>query len=249
MTSPPRRLGVAAFGRRLRLLPDHAGGLMCAIPTPLGELHVEGVDLLAAHRVAEAAGDLADDLRVLEVRGRLDDRARSLLRIRRLEDAAADEHCLCAELHHERRVGRGRDAARGEQRDGQFAAFGDLFDEVDRRAEFLGPAVALLRPSDPELLDVAQDRTQVADRFDDVAGAGLALRADHARAFADASQRFTEVRRAAHERNREGPLVDVVRLVGRCQHFATRRRSRRRATGAPGPRRSGRSGTWPSPGS
>ena len=55
--------------------------------------------------------------------------------------------------------------------------------------------------------------------LDDVAGARLALGADHRRALADASQRFAEVRGAAHERDGEGPLVDVVGLVGRGEHL------------------------------
>ena len=67
--------------------------------------------------------------------------------------------------------------------------------------------------------DLAVDRAHVADRLDDVAGAGLALRADHRRALADPPQRLAEVRRAAHERHLEGPLVDVVGLVGRRQHL------------------------------
>ena len=57
----------------------------------------------------------------------------------------------------------------------------------------------------------------MADGLDDVAGAGLALGADHRRALADAPQRLAEVRRAADERDLERPLVDVVRLVGRRQ--------------------------------
>ena len=65
--------------------------------------------------------------------------------------------------------------------------------------------------------DLAGDRAQVADGLDDVAGAGLALGADHRRALADAPQRLAEVRRAADERHLEGPLVDVVGLVGRRQ--------------------------------
>ncbi len=55
------------------------------------------------------------------------------------------------------------------------------------------------------------------DRVDDVAGAGLALGADHRRALADPAQRLTEVGRAADERHLERPLVDVVDLVGRGQ--------------------------------
>ena len=60
---------------------------------------------------------------------------------------------------------------------------------------------------------------EVAHGLDDVAGAGLALRADHGRALADAAQRLAEVGGAAHERHGEGPLVDVVGLVGRRQHL------------------------------
>ena len=46
------------------------------------------------------------------------------------------------------------------------------------------------------------------------------LRADHARALADAPQRLAEVGGAADERHGERELVDVVRLVGRREHFA-----------------------------
>jgi hypothetical protein len=57
----------------------------------------------------------------------------------------------------------------------------------------------------------------VADGLDDVAGARLALGADHRCALADAPQCLAEVRRAANEGDAERPLVDVVRLVGRRQ--------------------------------
>ena len=56
-------------------------------------------------------------------------------------------------------------------------------------------------------------------RVDDVAGAGLALRADHRRALGDPPQRLAEVRAAADERHGELPLVDVVLEVGRRQHL------------------------------
>ena len=56
--------------------------------------------------------------------------------------------------------------------------------------------------ADADLADVADDRAQVTHRLDDVAGAGLALRADHGRALADAAQRLAEVGGAAHERAR-----------------------------------------------
>ncbi len=59
----------------------------------------------------------------------------------------------------------------------------------------------------------------MAHGLDDVAGAGLALRADHRRALADAPQRLAQIAAAADERHLEVPLVDVVRLVGRRQHL------------------------------
>ena len=83
-----------------------------------------------------------------------------------------------------------------------------------RRREQLGLV------GDAEPADVAEDRPEVADGLDDVAGAGLALRADHARAFTDPPEGLAEVRGAAHERHGEAPLVDVVRLVGRGEHLA-----------------------------
>ena len=90
------------------------------------------VDVDADHRLAEAAGDLGDHVGVVVERGRLDDRGGALGRVARLEDARADEHALGAELHHHRRVGRGGDAAGGEQHDRQLAGRGDLGDQLVR---------------------------------------------------------------------------------------------------------------------
>ncbi len=67
--------------------------------------------------------------------------------------------------------------------------------------------------------DFAGDLAHVAHRLDDVAGARLALGADHRRALADPAQRLAEVGRAAHERHLEVPLVDVVGLVRGRQHL------------------------------
>ena len=86
-------------------------------------------DLVAAHRLAEPPRHLGHDRRVLVVGGGLDDRLGPRGRVGALEDAAADEHRLGAELHDERGVGRGGDPAGAEERDGQLAALGDLGDE------------------------------------------------------------------------------------------------------------------------
>ncbi len=59
----------------------------------------------------------------------------------------------------------------------------------------------------------------MADGLDHVAGAGLALGADHGRAFADAAQGLAQVAAAADERDFEVVLDDVVLFVRRGQHF------------------------------
>ena len=55
--------------------------------------------------------------------------------------------------------------------------------------------------------------------LDDVAGAGLALGANHAGTLRDAPQRLAQVRCAADERDGERPLVDVMCFVCGCQHL------------------------------
>ena len=109
---------------------------------------------------------------------------------------------LGAELHGEGGVGRGGQATGAEERHGQLAGVGQLLHEPDRRLEPLGPVEELGRVGLGDLADVAEDRAQVPDGLDDVAGAGLALRPDHGGAFADATERLAEVGGAAHERAR-----------------------------------------------
>ncbi len=65
-----------------------------------------------------------------------------------------------------------------------------------------------------------EDGPEVPDGLHDVAGAGLALGADHGRALGDAAQRLAEVGGAADEGDLVAPLVDVVGLVGRGEHLA-----------------------------
>ena len=59
----------------------------------------------------------------------------------------------------------------------------------------------------------------MAGGLGDVAGAGLALGADHGRALADPTQRLTEVGGSAYERDGEAVLIDVVGVVGRRKHL------------------------------
>ena len=154
---------------------------------------------------------------VVEVGRRLDDRAGPGLGVAGLEDARADEHTVRTQLHHHRGVrGRG-DPTRGEQHDRQAPELGDLAHELDRRLVLLGRLVEARLVEGAQAPDLAGDGAHVARGLHDVAGAGLALGADHRRALRQAPQRLAEVGGAAHERDVEGPLVDVVRLVGRGQ--------------------------------
>src|SRR5918994_2289188 len=77
--------------------------------------------LPANHRLSEASARLGNGIRVLVMGGRLHDGPRANCRVPALEDAAADEHAVGAELHHERGIGRGRYAASREQHDRETA--------------------------------------------------------------------------------------------------------------------------------
>ena len=145
--------------------------------------------------------------------------SRACLGVARLEDPRADEDAVRAELHAERRVGRRRDPARGERHDRQAPVLGDPAHELERRAQLLRLGVELLLAQRLEPADAAEDRAHVRDGVDDVAGARLALRADHRRALRDPPERLAEVRAAADERDGELPLVHVVLEVGRRQHL------------------------------
>ena len=146
------------------------------------------------HRLAEACGDLGDELGVAEVRRRLDDRRGPRAGSPRLEDARADEHAVGAELHHQRGVGRRGDAAGGEEDDRQPAGLGDPLHELAAAPQLLGRVVQLVRSAWPSCGSRRVIARMWRDGLDDVAGAGLALRADHRRALADAAQRLAEVR-------------------------------------------------------
>src|SRR5207237_6970388 len=98
----------------------------------------------ARHRVAEAAGDPRQDLGVLEVGRRLDDRLRAGRGIGGLEDPRADEDAVGAELHAERSVGWSRDPAGGERDHRQAPVLGDPAHELVRRANLLRLRVELV---------------------------------------------------------------------------------------------------------
>ena len=125
---------------------------------------------------------------------------------------------LGAQLHHQRGVGGGGDAAGAEQDDGQPAALGDVADQLERRLQFLGGGGQLrLARATGQALRISP----VIMRMWRTASTTLPVPASPferimAAPSRDAAQRLAEVGGAADERHLEGPLVDVVGLVGRA---------------------------------
>ena len=95
----------------------------------------------------------------------------------------------------------------------------DLLHEAERGLQLLGPFEQLGGIGLRDLADVTEDLAEVTNRLDDVARAGFALGADHARTLGDATERLTQVGGTAHERHVERPLVDVMGLIRGGQHL------------------------------
>src|SRR5882672_12809555 len=74
-----------------------------------------GLKRETTHRLSETARHVGDELRVGEVRRRLDDCFRAPGGILRFVDAGADEVALRAELHRKRGIRRRRDATGAEE--------------------------------------------------------------------------------------------------------------------------------------
>ena len=158
---------------------------------------------LALHRGAETTRHLRDDLGVGVVRGRLDDRlgpgrpGSSLLKMPEPTNTACAPSCITSDAS----AGVAMPPAQNNGT-GSSPRSATSWTRSAGAMQLLGPAVELLVLGHRQLLDVAEDRAEVTDGLDDVAGAGLALGPDHAGALGDAPQRLAEVGRAAHERRR-----------------------------------------------
>ena len=153
------------------------------------------------------------------MRHRLDDSLRPLPHIARLENPTADKHAIAPQLHHERRIRRRGDAPGCEIDDGQTPQPSRLLEQVEGGADRLGEDAELHVGHVGGGVDLGGDGADVLDGLDDVAGAGLALGADHGGAFGDASQGFAQVATAADEGHFEGVLFHVVDCVGGGQDF------------------------------
>ena len=96
---------------------------------------------------------------------------------------------------------------------------GNPLDQLVRRAQLLRLGVELVLAERSEPAHPAEDRAHMRDGVDDVAGSGLALRADHGRSLGDPAERLAEIGATADEGDGELPLVDVVLGVRGSQHL------------------------------
>src|SRR5581483_3434341 len=191
-------------------------GARTNLPSARGEqvFLLELSDVYAAHGLAKLLMRFENGFRILEMRGGFDDGFRARLGIAGLEDAGADKDGLRAKAANESRIGGSGDAAGREIRNGKFAGFGDLTNQIERRAHFLGFVHEFVVAHCGELAHLADDGTHVANGFDDVARTRFAFRANHRGALGNPADRFAEIARAADERDAEIVLPDVIFLVG-----------------------------------
>jgi hypothetical protein len=224
---PPPRRRTAGGVRGALLSSGMAGYIAAAAALSAGALVPGALLLAAAGELVCAAGWLSrgdtppsdDDGGVVEVRGRLDDR---LARARRVPDLKMPEptktpsapSCIISAAS----AGVAMPPAVNSTT-GSLPARRPRARARSGACSSLAATYSSVSSSDGSRRISPADRAHVADGLDDVAGAGLALGADHRRALGDAPQRLAEVGRAAHERHLERPLVDVVGLVGRRQHL------------------------------
>src|SRR5215468_6899697 len=167
------------------------------------------------HRFAEFLRRFQNRLRILEVRRRLHNRLRPRVRIAALENARADKHRFRAQLPHQRRICRSRNATRRKIWYRQLARLRNFPQQIERRAHLLRRPHQLVIAQRRQPLHLRHDRAHMPHRFHHVAGARFALRADHRRALRNPPYRFAEVARAANEWHAIVVLPDVVLFVRR----------------------------------
>src|ERR1700675_4628648 len=158
-------------------------------------------DLETIHRLPQSRGDLGQLFRLVEVSRGRNDRLGTLQGVLGLEDAGPDENSVYTELHHQRRVRRRRDPARGEVDDRQAAEALALGENVDGGADQLGFVHELGVVESLQLANAGVHGARVADGLNDVSGARLALGPDHGRALGDPAGRLAQVPATADERH------------------------------------------------
>ena len=111
-----------------------------------------------------------------------------------------------------RRIGGGGHAAGGKVDHRHASQVAGFQHQLVRGADLFGKSHHLFFGHVLQAADLTQNRAGMAHSFHHIAGAGLALGADHRRAFADPAQRFAQVAAAANKRHFEVVLVDMVLL-------------------------------------
>ena len=96
----------------------------------------------------------------------------------------------------------------------------DVLHQLHGDLELLGGLIELVLPQVLDPADLGVHGPHMAHGLDHVAGARLALGADHGRALADPAQGLAQVPGAADEGHLELPLVDVIDVVGGGEHLA-----------------------------
>mmetsp|Transcript_44003 Transcript_44003/g.91851 ORF Transcript_44003/g.91851 Transcript_44003/m.91851 type:complete len:266 (+) Transcript_44003:166-963(+) len=172
------------------------------------------------HCLSQILRDLGHHLRIVVVRDGLHDGPGTLGGIGRLEDATTHEHAIDPKLHAQGSICWSGNPTGREVHNWQLSCLLDLLQEVDGSANLLGVGEELVVIHHLHHSHLLVQRSDVPHGLDDIAGAGLALRADHAGSLGDAAQGLAKVAAAAHERNLELGLVDVVALICDGQDFA-----------------------------
>mmetsp|Transcript_16005 Transcript_16005/g.32126 ORF Transcript_16005/g.32126 Transcript_16005/m.32126 type:complete len:345 (+) Transcript_16005:175-1209(+) len=187
---------------------------------PVAEHDVALARVDSHHRLPQPLAHLRQHLGVVVVRNGLDNGGGPVGGVTRLEDATADKHAVHTELHHQRGVGGGRDAACGKVDDGETAQLLDLGDEGVRGLDVLGVHEQFVVVHRLEPPDLALHRLRVPHSLHNVPGAGLPLGPDHRRSLCYPAQRLAEVAAAIDKRHSELVLVHMVHVVGGREHLA-----------------------------
>merc|ERR1719433_1253724 len=175
--------------------------------------HGEFIQIDSHHCLADVLRYLRQHLRILVVRHGLHDGPRAFLWVRGLEDAATHEDPVDAELHAERCVRWCCDAPSCKIDNGQPAVALGLLQEIQRRADLLRQCENLVVIHGLEAPDLAMQGADVTDCLDHIAGACLALGADHAGSLGNAAQGLAKVAAAADKWHLEFVFVHVIALV------------------------------------
>src|SRR4029077_3907739 len=136
-------------------------------------------DLEARHRSAELLAHFKHDLRVVEIMRSFHDRLRGLRWIRALENSRTDEDAFRSELHAQCGISGRRNAAGDEHDYWKAPGLRYLTHDLNGRSKIAGHAHKLLFGQHAQTPDLVVHLPQVANGLDDIAGTGLAFRANH----------------------------------------------------------------------